>query len=78
MSIHTYLTLGRTLFDIENLEEMKIVQKPNEHGILYLTAIVKESKKDEYLNTIGAMDNIEVGYYTLVENKEEKLLYLKV
>lgn len=48
-------------YEIQQLSELKIVKKMNDHVYIYFTGIVPEEKKDSYVEKATANDKIEVA-----------------
>ena len=49
MPVITYSQLTTDLACIQQIRELRIIQEINEHGVLYLTAILNEQSKDDYV-----------------------------
>jgi hypothetical protein len=60
MSSITYLQLTTNIECIQQIKAMKIIQRINEHAYLYITAILKEEEKDDYVKKVKAEEQIEI------------------
>ena len=56
----SYKKLKVNGYEIQSIEQMKIVAKVNEHASLYLTGVLEESVKDKYIDLAYKDKSIEV------------------
>lgn len=61
MTVTTYEHLQALPFQFVSLQEVKLTKKINEHAKLYLTAIVPEEQKDEYVKMTESSPHIELN-----------------
>ncbi len=60
MPYKEYLQLRTNMADILHINEMRIIQTVNDHAYLYLTAILSDDYKDDYVKRVNAQEQIEV------------------
>ena len=60
-------------YEILEIEEIKIKNKPNEHGYLYFKAIVDDSVNFKY--AIEASTEDKICIYEETENEEESVIF---
>lgn len=60
MGVLLYLNTDTSYMELENIQELKITQAFNEHGILTLTALIQEDTKTKYATEIKPYEMVEV------------------
>lgn len=63
MSSITYATLKTNIDCIQQIRNVRIVQRMNEHGRLSLTGILKEDRKDDYIKKNLANEQIILSFF---------------
>ncbi len=60
MGMLVYLNIDSSIRELENIEELNIIHELNEHGRLYMTAIIQEESKADFAKNITGYKTIEV------------------
>ncbi|WP_129599952.1 hypothetical protein [Anaerophilus nitritogenes] len=71
MSAITYLQLRTNIVGIQQIKKLKIIQNINDHAYLYLTAILSDECKDDYVKGVKAKEQIEI----FIEGSQSEILF---
>jgi len=72
MAIKIYLNTATSYKELETIDELKITNVLNDHGYLYLTAIINEEVKTKYVTEVNNFETVEIA---VVEDDKTETIF---